>query len=167
MQEAEEEEQTGDGRELKLKDVFEPSQLKERMLTDEDNDIREADVPERLQLARKPFKALELTDDAMKARTEEEAMWISNMLWPKKGLPKYFHQPFQQAVRKVLEFINVEDYEVPFIFNHRKDYLIHAPGDSDDQDDYDAPPPDARPERLLNQSDLWEVFDLDLKFLDL
>lgn len=164
MQEAEEEEQTGDGHELQLKDVFEPAQLKERMLTDEDNEIREEDVPERLQLARKPFKVLELTDDAMNARTEEESVWISNMLWPKKGLPNYFHQPFQQAVRKVLEFINKEDYEVPFIFNHRKDYLIHAPGDSDDQDDYDAPPPDARPERLLNQSDLWEVFDLDLKF---
>ncbi|CAO2650067.1 Nn.00g013590.m01.CDS01 [Neocucurbitaria sp. VM-36] len=165
MQEAEEEEQTGEGRELQLKDVFEPSQLQERMLTDEDNVIRETDVPERLQLARKPFKELELTPEDMQTRLSEEALWISNMLWPKKGLPNYFQQPFQKAVRKVLEFINLEDYEVPFIFNHRKDYLIHAPSDNDDYDDPDHPPPmDARPERLLNQSDLWEVFDLDLKF---
>ncbi|KAF3032899.1 Transcription elongation factor spt6 [Didymella heteroderae] len=164
MQEAEEEEQAGEGRELQLKDVFEPSQLQERMLTDEDNIIRETDVPERLQLARKPFKELELTPEAMQQRLEEEALWISKLLWPKKGLPNYFQTPFQNAVRKVLEFINIEDYEVPFIFNHRKDYLIHAPGDNDDQDDFGAPPPDARPERLLNQSDLWEVFDLDLKF---
>ena len=56
------------------------------------------------------------------------------------------------------------DYEVPFIFNHRKDYLIHAPSDRGDVDDNASPPPEARPERLLNQSDLWEVFDLDLKF---
>jgi transcription elongation factor SPT6 len=163
MQEAEEDEQTGEGRELQLKDVFEPSQLQERMLTDEDNIIRETDVPERLQLARRPFKDLELTDDAMQARLTEEAQWITTLLWPKKGLESYFHSPFQKAVHKVLEFLNIEDYEVPFIFNHRKDYLIHAPGDSDDQDDANMPQ-NTRAERLLNQSDLWEVFDLDLKF---
>jgi transcription elongation factor SPT6 len=165
MQEAEEDERTGEGRELQLKDVFEPSQLQERMLTDEDNVIRETDIPERLQLARKPFKDLELTPDDMQARLTEEAHWITSLLWPKKGLQGYFQGPFEKAVHKVLEFINIEDYEVPFIFNHRKDYLIHAPGDNDDQDDPDNPPPlNARPERLLNQSDLWEVFDLDLKF---
>ncbi|KAF1935386.1 transcription elongation factor-like protein spt6 [Clathrospora elynae] len=165
MQEQEEEEQAGEGRELQLKDVFEPSQLQERMLTDEDNVIRETDVPERLQLARRPFKELELTPEDMQARLTEEASWIGNMLWPKKGLPGYFLQPFEKAVRKVLEFINLEDYEVPFIFNHRKDYLIHAPSDNDDYDDIDNPPPvDARPERLLNQGDLWEVFEFDLKF---
>jgi transcription elongation factor SPT6 len=163
MQEAEEDEQTGEGRELQLKDVFEPSQLQERMLTDEDNIIRETDIPERLQLARKPFKELELTPDDMQARLAEEAQWITTLLWPKKGLDGYFHRPFQKAVHNVLEFINIEDYEVPFIFNHRKDYLIHAPGDNDDPDDQDNQRP-MRPERLLNQSDLWEVFDLDLKF---
>ncbi|KAF1917757.1 SH2 domain-containing protein [Ampelomyces quisqualis] len=165
MQEAEEEEQTGEGKELQLKDVFEPSQLQERLLTDEDNVIRETDIPERLQLARKPFKDLELTPENMQLRLTEEAQWITTLLWPKKDLIGYFKGPFQKAVHRVLEFINIEDYEVPFIFNHRKDYLIHAPGDSDDQDDADNPPPnDVRPERLLNQGDLWEVFDLDLKF---
>jgi len=165
LQEAEAEEQAGEGRDLQLKDVFEPSQLQERMLTDEDYVIRELDIPERLQLARRPFKPLELTPEDMQARLTEEAAWISTMLWPKKGLPSYFQIPFQRAVRKVLEFINIEDYEVPFIFNHRKDYLIHAPKNNDDFDDIDnAPPRDARPERLLNQSDLWEVFDMDLKF---
>lgn len=38
---------------LELKDVFEPSQLIEKMLTDDDNLIRQTDVPERFQLARK------------------------------------------------------------------------------------------------------------------
>ena len=41
---------------LELKDVFEPSQLIEKMLTDDDNHIRMTDVPERFQLARKPYK---------------------------------------------------------------------------------------------------------------
>ena len=37
---------------LELKDVFEPSQLAEKLLTDEDNQIRWADEPERFQLDR-------------------------------------------------------------------------------------------------------------------
>lgn len=75
----------------------------------------------------------------------------------------YFTNPFIKAVRKVLGFLNIDNYEVPFIFNHRKDYLIHAPGDEDDDSD-EPPPRDMRPERLLNQNELWEIFDLDLKF---
>lgn len=163
LQEQADEEEAGEGRELQLKDVFEPSQLTERMLTDEDNIIREVDVPERLQLARKPFKDLELTPDDMETRLNEEATWITKLLWPKKPLDPYFEKPFRKAVRKVLEFLNIEDYEVPFIFNHRKDYLIHAPSDAQDDPD-NLTPRDTRPERLLNQSELWEVFDLDLKF---
>lgn len=161
MQERQDAEEEGEGRELQLKDVFEPSQLAERMLTDEDNVIREVDVPERLQLARKPFQELNLTEEAQEARLNEEAIWITKLIWPKKPLEPYFEQPFRKAVRKVLEFLNVEDYEVPFIFNHRKDYLIHAPSDAEDDPD-NAMTRDAR--RLLNQTDLWEVFDLDLKF---
>jgi transcription elongation factor SPT6 len=148
---------------LELKDVFEPAQLAERLLTDEDNIIRETDVPERVQIARKPFKALDLSPEEMESRLNEEAIWITKLIWPKKPLPAYFERPFRKAVRKVLEFLNIEDYEVPFIFNHRKDYLIHAPSDIQDDPDNDLPM-DARPERLLNQSELWEVFDLDLKF---
>jgi transcription elongation factor SPT6 len=163
MQEEADAEQEGAGKELQLKDVFEPSQLVERMLTDEDNVIRETDVPERLQLARKPFKDIELAPDAMEARLNEEATWVSNLIWPKKGMEPFFEQPFQKAVRKVLEFLNLEDYEVPFIFNHRKDYLIHAPTDTDDDQDNPVPRT-TRPERLLVQTDLWEILDLDLKF---
>ncbi|KAF1951572.1 transcription elongation factor-like protein spt6 [Byssothecium circinans] len=163
MQEQQDAEQEGAGKELQLKDVFEPSQLAERMLTDEDNVIRETDVPERLQLARKPFKEIELSPERMEARLDEEATWVSNLIWPKKGMQAFFEQPFQKAVRKVLEFINLEDYEVPFIFNHRKDYLIHAPNDTPEDPD-DPTPRSARPERLLVQTDLWEILDLDLKF---
>lgn len=163
LQEQADAEEEGGGRELQLKDVFEPSQLKERMLTDEDNAIREKDIPERLQLARKPFPDEEISEQAQTARLDEESIWITQLLWPKKDLDSYFQNPFRKAVRKVLEFLNVDNYEVPFIFNHRKDYLIHAPSDAEDDADEPAPR-DVRPERLLNQSELWEIFDLDLKF---
>ncbi|KAF2748415.1 transcription elongation factor Spt6 [Sporormia fimetaria CBS 119925] len=161
LQEQQDAEEMGEGRELQLKDVIEPAQLAERLLTDEDNAIRELDVPERLQLARKPFREVELPEEKLQARLDEEAQWISQLLWPKKSLPRFYEKPFEKAVKEVLRFLNMENLEVPFIFNHRKDYLIHAPDDADDNEDL---PPDARAERLLNQSDLWTIFELDLKF---
>ncbi len=81
-QDREREEQT-----IELKDVFEPSQLVERLLTDEDNDIRVNDEPERFQLDRKPFQHLQLTADQFK----EEARWITNLMWPKKNLQSDLH----------------------------------------------------------------------------
>jgi hypothetical protein len=41
---------------LELKNVFNPAQLAERLLTDEDNINRGSDVPERIQRARKPLR---------------------------------------------------------------------------------------------------------------
>jgi len=147
---------------IELKDVFEPSQLVDRMLTDEDNRIRSTDEPERFQLARKPYKNLELTEE----ESREEPIWISDLLLPKKALESQFREPFQKAIAKVLEFMNVDEYEVPFIFQHRKDYLIHAHRVQISPDPYNPNGPDYEPraEKLLNQTDLWEIFDMDLKF---
>lgn len=147
---------------IELKDVFEPSQLVDRMLTDEDNRIRSTDQPERFQLARKPYRDLELTED----EGREESIWISDLMLPKKALESQFREPFQKAVAKVLEFMNVDEYEVPFIFQHRKDYLIHAHRVQLSPDPYNPNAPDYEPraEKLLNQTDLWEIFDMDLRF---
>ena len=147
---------------IELKDVFEPSQLVDRMLTDEDNRIRSVDQPERFQLARKPYRGLELTDEEFK----EESIWISDLTWPKKGLATEHRDAFQKSVAKVLEFMNIDEYEVPFIFQHRKDYLIHAQRMAVTPDPYNpnAPQYVINAEKLLNQTDLWDIFDLDLKF---
>lgn len=147
---------------IELKDVFEPSQLADRMLTDEDNRIRMTDEPERFQMARKPYKDVELTENEKR----EEASWVSNLLFTKAKLDPVFREPFQKAVAKVLEFMNIEGCEVPYIFQHRKDYLIEAreaPAASD-PDDLDAAPARTQIEKLLTQSDLWDIFDHDLKF---
>jgi len=147
---------------IELKDVFEPSQLAERMLTDEDNVIRSTDEPERFQIAREPFKHLILTDEEIK----EESTWISHQFLLKRSLDRDLHEPFQKSIAKVLEFMTVDEYEVPFIFQHRKDYLIHAVHMPVTPDPYNPSDPRTvvRAEKLLNQSDLWEIFDLDLKF---
>ena len=147
---------------IELKDVFEPSQLVDRMLTDEDNRIRINDQPERFQIARKPYKDLELSD----AELNEESYWISRLMLPKKRFDQNLQDAFHKAVSKVLEFMNVDEYEVPFIFQHRKDYLIHAQkvATSPNPNNPNAPEYVVSAEKLLTQSDLWEVFDHDLKF---
>lgn len=147
---------------IELKDVFEPSQLVERMLTDEDNHIRSIDEPERFQIARKPYRHLILTDEQFK----EESIWISNLMLPKKRLNEDLREPFQKSVAKVLEFMISDEYEVPFIFQHRKDYLIHAAKVAVTPDPYNQSAPQyvVSAEKLLNQSDLWDIFDFDLKF---
>lgn len=161
--EKEEEEQEQDHeqeRHLDLKDVFEPSQLVEKMLTDEDNRIRHTDEPERFQLARKPYKNAVLTPDQFK----DEAAWISKLLFPKRRIQADLHGPFQEAIGKVLDFMVTEDYEVPFIFQHRKDYLIHSLKRPVGRDEHGNIEYEIDATKLLLQSDLWEIFDLDLKY---
>ncbi|KAH7326281.1 SH2 domain-containing protein [Stachybotrys elegans] len=158
--EADQEEREKEDKGIELKDVFEPSQLKERLLTDEDNEIRFSDEPERFQIERKPFRELAITEDLAR----EEARWISNQLWPKKGLPQELLGPFNKAIVKVIDFFVRMDFEVPFVFHHRKDYLIHpkkarSRGDADDRH-YST----EEDERLLDQDDLWRVLELDIKF---
>ncbi|KAK7964989.1 transcription factor atf1 [Apiospora saccharicola] len=147
---------------LELKDVFEPSQLVEKLLTEEDNEIRVTDEPERFQLDRKPFRQLQLSSEQFK----EESRWITNLMWPKKQLNSDLNQPFLKAVGKVLEYFVVEELEVPYVFQHRKDYLIHArkTRNPDFQDDPEAPEFLVNAEKLLTQDDLWRILELDIKF---
>ncbi|KAI1345068.1 SH2 domain-containing protein [Xylariaceae sp. FL0016] len=162
-EEEEEERQKGE-QQLELKDVFEPSQLAEKLLTDEDNAIRFADEPERFQLDRKPFRQLQISADQFK----EESLWIANLMWPKKQLSGDLHGPFQKAVGKVLEYFVVEELEVPYVFQHRKDYLIHARKiRNPDNRDSDVPEYAVNAEKLLTQDDLWRILELDIKFRSL
>ncbi|KAL3455322.1 SH2 domain-containing protein [Aspergillus heterothallicus] len=163
LEDEEEEREEDVEKHLDLKDVFEPSQLAEKMLTEEDNEIRLTDEPERHQIARKPYRNVVLTEEQFR----EEAAWIANLMLLKKRLEPQLREPFQRSVAKVLEFLVTDDWEVPFIFQHRKDYMIHtvkvptdgASGDPDSSSAYTI-----RAEKLLNMTDLWDIFDHDLKF---
>lgn len=147
---------------IDLKDVFEPSQLAEKMLTDEDNTIRFKDEPERFQIARKPYEHVVLTDEQFR----EEAVWVSASMMMRRRIDPSQQEPFQKAVAKVLEFMTIDSYEVPFIFQHRRDYLIHTEKVqvSPDPRNPDQPEFKVKAEKLLNMVDLWDIFDLDLKY---
>ncbi|OJJ00948.1 hypothetical protein ASPVEDRAFT_596153 [Aspergillus versicolor CBS 583.65] len=163
MEEEEEEQEEDVEKHLDLKDVFEPSQLAEKMLTEEDNQIRLVDEPERHQIARKPYRNVVLSEDQFR----EEAAWIANLMLLKKRLEPELREPFQRSVAKVLEFLVTDDWEVPFIFQHRKDYMIHTvkvPVDGASADLDSGAQYTIKAEKLLNMTDLWDIFDHDLKF---
>ena len=162
MEDEEQEHEDDEEKHLDLKDVFEPSQLAEKMLTEEDNQIRLVDEPERHQVIRKPYQHITLTEQQYR----EEAGWIASLILLKKRIDHDLREPFHRAVAKVLEFLVVDDWEVPFIFQHRKDYMIHAfkePADADSNEP-DGSQYTIRAEKLLNMADLWDIFDYDLKF---
>ncbi|PSR90343.1 transcription elongation factor SPT6 [Coniella lustricola] len=155
-----------DDQPLELKDVFEPSQLSEKLLTEADNDIRVTDEPERFQLDRRPFKKSQVTPDL-----KEETKWIANQMWEarKFAMESSLEGPFSKAVNKVLEFFVVDYVEVPYVFQHRKDYLIHARKMRNphyDRRDLDSNESEfeVKAEKLLNQDDLWRIVELDIKF---
>ncbi|KAF2151435.1 transcription elongation factor spt6 [Myriangium duriaei CBS 260.36] len=166
LQEEQDEEQDDPDKILELKDVFEPSQLVDKMLTEEDNLIRNTDIPERYQLARKAYKELDLSPEDMDKRLNEEASWMCSLMLPKRRLASDMLDAFENTVRNVLRFMNVDNLEVPFLLHNRKDYLIHedrVPTEPDAANP-DKPEFEIKATRLLQPSDLWEISELDLKY---
>ncbi|KFM65277.1 Transcription elongation factor SPT6, partial [Stegodyphus mimosarum] len=135
-------------------DVFEPIELERSHLTDLDNEIRAADIPERFQLRNVPVT--EAADDEI----EEEAEWIYKQAF---SIPTISiqegehsgsgHQPIGGRkntsaigkIREALNFIRNQKFEVPFIAFYRKEYV----------------------EPDLNINDLWTVYKWDEKWCQL
>ncbi|KAF9433439.1 Transcription elongation factor spt6 [Entomortierella beljakovae] len=131
--------------EPRLKDVFEPGVLADRMMTDTDEVIRVKDVPERMQLRPGIETDRQLTDDDI----EEEAYWITTQLNEnRRGVDQPAFQT--ENVVSVLKFMSQELMEVPFIETHRRDYFTKVDGQQLTE--------------LLSREDLWYIYDLDLKF---
>lgn len=145
-----------------LKDVFEPGELKSRLLTDEDNAIRTKDEPERYQLLRAQIKG-DYELDEREFATEQE--WVIEKLCAEKANflnnHDYIREPFQAAARKVLEFVCKENLEVPFIWQHRKDYLQYV-HDLKKEGEKSSNKPMI--ESLFTLDDLWRIVDLDIEF---
>jgi transcription elongation factor SPT6 len=142
-------------KELNMRDVFEDTQLRMRMLTTDDIQVLTDDAPERMQMARKGLRIPELSGPEADAYYNDQATWISNLLLPKKNLAAPFTEPFHNAVVHVIRLFNEQNLEVPFIFQNRKDYIVHEYVDEDGK---------KRGNRLLAQTELWDVFELDLKY---
>lgn len=140
-----------------LDEVFEHAELKERMLTEEDNLIRIIDTPERFQKFRANLNYIDLEGEDL----TQEQDWIGNILYKEKGtgFAPFLEQPFKKAVAKVVEFVSKDAYEVPFIWAHRRDFLLFAE---------EIENPDGTTNsivhKLLFEDDLWRIVHLDIEY---
>ncbi|KAJ3168283.1 Transcription elongation factor spt6 [Geranomyces variabilis] len=130
---------------VKLTDLYEPSEIEAKMLTDQDEIIRVNDIPERFQL-RGDMPVPE------SGELERAAVYIGRQLFVEKHIAEepVLSNPRIQSILKVLEYMRGEDekqerahFEVPFILAHRRDYV----------------------QGLLDRNDLWRVYDLDFQFV--
>ncbi|KNE90249.1 hypothetical protein PSTG_16290 [Puccinia striiformis f. sp. tritici PST-78] len=155
---------------IQLKDIFEPSEIKERMLTEADEAIRQLDIPERTQLASAGLTNINATEPILGAEELElAAEWVAqrisqrcneSFLQPDRhGFAPLLKQHFLVAVKDVLDFFLSKYFEVPFVFMRRQDYInYHDPQGHDTQN---------RDIRFLTRDELWKAHTLALKYVAL
>uniref|UniRef100_A0A4W5LS31 Transcription elongation factor SPT6 n=1 Tax=Hucho hucho TaxID=62062 RepID=A0A4W5LS31_9TELE len=136
-------------------EIYEPSELESSHMTDQDNEIRSTDMPERFQLRSTRVKPAE--DDEL----EQEAEWIyrnafstltismqENADYLDRGPTTTFSRKGPSTIQKIKEALNFmrnQHFEVPFIAFYRKEYV----------------------EPELNINDLWKVWQWDEKWTQL
>ncbi|CAK7909595.1 transcription elongation factor Spt6p [[Candida] anglica] len=148
-----------------LDEVFEHAELKERMLTVEDNVIRVVDVPERYQKYRSNLNYIDLDGQEL----VNQQNWIAKLLFKEKGqhvVGGKLEKPFKEAVAKCVEFISKDMFEVPFIWAHRRDFLLYteevaAEGAMDGIEGASMVPV---VHKLLSEDDLWRIVQLDIEY---
>ncbi|KAF9454548.1 transcription elongation factor SPT6 [Macrolepiota fuliginosa MF-IS2] len=151
----------------KYQDVFEPSEIRKRMLTDDDDLIRVQDIPERMQLAVSSLSGNTIlsTHTAMtEVDLDGAAMWVTQRISTRKNR-EYFSADGQfqhlkgalvMAVTFALRYLFVEEFEVPHIWSHKRDYLCH----------FDISDIRTRKE-LLSLTELWRIYALGQKYRSL
>ncbi|KAJ8674975.1 hypothetical protein QAD02_010761 [Eretmocerus hayati] len=133
-------------------EIYEPSELKRGHFTDLDNEIRTTDIPERMQL-----RAVPVTE-ASEEELEAEAQWIYNQAFDNRTITVQDSHLTTEAkirakkgptaipkIKKALDFMRNQHFEVPFIAFYRKEYVL--------------------PE--LNMNDLWKIYKWDAKWCQL
>lgn len=153
-----------------LKKLFEPSDLKSKMLTDADEIIRMTDEPERMQLARGSYRETQLD--------EEDFDWLCT--WVHRQLYDLFlaqknensrersmensqlEALHAKAIRDVLTFYTREVLEVPYIWNHRREYL-----ECKDERSVEVADDLRDTIKLVTIDHLWKIVKLEVKFRSL
>ncbi|KAF8892531.1 SH2 domain-containing protein [Infundibulicybe gibba] len=152
---------------MKYQDVFEPSEIRKRLLTDDDDLIRAQDVPERMQLATSSLSqssTLSFHSPLLEADLNGASMWVTQRLSPKKtrdffspdGPHQHLKGALVMAVTFTLKYLFIEEFEVPYIWTHKRDYICH----------FD--PNDIRSRfELLTHEELWRIYTLGRKYRSL
>ena len=160
----EDEDETNEER-LDYRDIFEPTQIQERLLTDADDRIRQADVPERLQLALPGEEGLRLLERKLSERElDDAARWAAprisertTALFVDDGAEhESFRAEWLRCVRDMLSYLLNDMLEVPFLTQHRMDELEYSRYNETTRS-YDTTP-------LLVRQELVSLSSLALKY---
>ncbi|KAK9752693.1 Acidic N-terminal SPT6 [Popillia japonica] len=135
-------------------EIYEPDELKRNYFTDLDNEVRNTDIPERMQLREVPITPVPEDSNEL----SEEAEWIYKQAFCKPTVSIQDAHLTAEArerqkkgpqtvgkIKKALEFMRNQQLEVPFIAFYRKEYV--------------------QPE--LNINDLWKIYKYDAKWCQL
>ena len=116
--------------------VFEPSEIRARMLTEDDDLIRAQDIPERMQLATSSLSqsaTLSLHQNLSETDMDDAAAWVTSRLSARKtrdffsptGPYNAYREALVLAVSYSLRFLFVHEFEVPYIWTHKRDYISY------------------------------------------
>ncbi|XP_043252748.1 transcription elongation factor SPT6-like isoform X1 [Colletes gigas] len=135
-------------------EIYEPSELIRGHFTDVDNEIRTTDIPERMQLRSIPITPTAEGSDEL----DLEAEWIYKQAFCQPTISVQDAHLNEEAkerakkgpqtvnkIKKALDFMRNQNFEVPFISFYRKEYVL--------------------PE--LNINDLWKIYKFDTKWCQL
>lgn len=137
------------------------------MLTEDDDLIRAQDTPERMQLANSSLSqssTLSLQDALTENDLDDAAAWVITRLSSRKerdffrpdGVHHRFLPELVQAISYALRFIFIQEFEVPYIWTHKRDYISYFN------------PEDLRTHvELLSLDDLWRVYSVGQKYRSL
>ncbi|KAJ2719166.1 Transcription elongation factor spt6 [Coemansia sp. Benny D115] len=151
-------------REKTLSDVFEPAEIAAKMMTERDEAIRRADIPERMQMRATGTDAVRALSEE---EIEQETTWVmrhvlAGLLRPRAGAGE--DEPFAQAdfsnerylaaVYSVLKQLSMDLFEVPYIARHRRELFVTPVGDARDGEDVAT-------REWLTPAELWRLYDYD------
>ncbi|KAF3790785.1 Transcription elongation factor [Nymphaea thermarum] len=153
---------SGDWREKRLEDEFEPSVIKEKYLSEKDNQIRDKDMPERIQLFEEMVGPIPEDDESIQA----EATWIFNQLSGSAMLRLFGEHAAvpeidREDIANVLGMLHVQKFEIPFIAMYRKELCLSLLRDPVQ----DAAAGEDNKRHVKWHKLLWAVHNLDKKWL--
>lgn len=137
------------------------------MLTEDDDVIRAQDIPERMQLATSSLSqsaTLSLQEPLTENDLDDAASWVITRLSSRKERDFFrpdgqFHRylpELVQAISYALQYLFVQEFEVPYIWTHKRDYISYFN------------PQDLKTRvELLSLEDLWRVYAVGQKYRSL
>ncbi|XP_071726700.1 transcription elongation factor SPT6 homolog isoform X2 [Rutidosis leptorrhynchoides] len=142
--------------ERRLEDEFEPIILSEKYMTENDDRIREIDIPERMQVSEESTGPPPI--DGMSI--DEESNWILNQLGHERAVLK-------KDIVRFLELMHVQKLDVPFIAMYRKEECRSLFKDEESPTDNNKKSDESNPEKptMRWHKVLWAISELDRKWL--